>query len=147
MYLAALCLSSFRFVASFLHKLSENGPGRRAVTMWCMVTFGLRFRMFRATLPNFSMNSQRDSPFSWQMPTRAIEVRGCSRLVVNRVPNLDTRVSKQSMNFGGSLVNQLKAHPFSEVGNTRHRTVLVEVYKLMCMVYTSMCSLGSVVPS
>jgi len=44
-------------------------------------------------------------------------------------------------------VNQLKAPPFNEVGNTRHRTVLSEVYKLICVVYTFMCSLGSVVPS
>ena len=45
--------------------------------------------------------------------------------------NLATSVSKQSTEFGGSLVNQLKAHPFSEVGKTRHRTASSVVYMLM----------------
>ena len=146
-YLLALCLSSSRFAVGFLHKLLENGIGCRAVTMWCMTMSKLRFQMFRVTLLNLSMNSLRDSPFSLRMLTRAIKVRWCCQLVANCVPNLGTKVSKKSMEFGGSLVNQLKAPSFSKVGNTQHMIALFEVYKLMCVVYTSMCSSGSIVPS
>ena len=98
--------------------------------MWCITTSGLKFWMFRVTLLNLSMNNLRDSRFSWWMWTRTIEVRCCSRLVVKCVPNLEAKVSKQLMEFGGSLVNQLKALPFSEVGNTQHSTTLSKVYNV-----------------
>jgi len=68
-------------------------------------------------------------------------------MVANCVPNLATSVSKQFIEFGGSFVNQLKAPPLKEVGNTRHRTASSDVYRLMCVVNASMCSSGSVVPS
>jgi len=45
------------------------------------------------------------------MPTKAMEVRLCGQLVANYVPNLATSVLKQSIEFGGSFVNQLKALP------------------------------------
>ena len=35
-----------------MHRLSANGPGRRAVSMWCIATSGLRLRMLMAVLPN-----------------------------------------------------------------------------------------------
>ena len=88
------------------------------------------------------MDILSDSHFSCRMLTRAMEDRWCDQLVANCVPNLDTKVSKQSMEVGGSLVNQLKAPPFSEVGNTQHRTTMSKVYKLMWIVYTSICSSG-----
>ena len=115
--------------------------------MWCMATFGLRFRMLIVTFPNLLMKVLKDSPFSWRMPTKAMEVRWCDRLVANCVSNMDISVAKLSTELGGSFVNQLKAPPFSNVGNTQHRTVSFEVYKLMWVVYASMCSYGSIVPS
>ena len=57
------------------------------------------------------MNSLNDSLFSYRMPTKAMEVRLCGQLVANYVPNLATSVLKQSIEFGGSFVNQLKALP------------------------------------
>jgi len=48
---------------------------------------------------------------------------------------------------GESFVNQLRAPPFSDVGNTQHRTASSEVYKLIYIVYTYMCLSGSVVSS
>jgi len=141
------CLSSSRLAVGSMHKLSTNDPGRKDVIMWCMTTYGLKFWMFRAILPNLSMNSLRDSPFSWKMLTRVKKVRWCGWLVTNCVPNFDTSVLKQSMEFGGSLVSQLKGPSFSEVRNTPHRTAVSEVYKLICMMYTFMCSSRSVVLS
>jgi len=44
-------------------------------------------------------------------------------------------------------VNQFNAIPFNEVGNTRHMTVWLVVYRRIWVSYTSMCSSGSVDPS
>ena len=68
-YLTALFLSSSRLSSGCIHKLSTKGPGHRAVSMWCMTTSGLRFRMLIATLLNLSTKVLSDSPFSWPMPT------------------------------------------------------------------------------
>jgi len=73
------------------------------------------------------MNSLKDSAFSCRMLTRAMDVRWWGQLVENCIPNLDISVSKQSMEYEWSLVNQFKDPPFSEVGNTQHKTVLSEV--------------------
>ena len=121
---------------------AHNSSGCLNVTFWWPLN-----GLVLGPLPSLSMNSLSDSPFSCRMLTRAMEDRWCGQLVVNCIPNLGTRVSKQSMEYRGSLVNQLKAPPFSEVGNTQHWTALFEVYKLMWVVYTSMYSSGSVVPS
>jgi len=83
--------------------------------------------MLNATLLNLSTKVLRDSPFSWRMPTRAMEVRWCDRLVANWVSNFVTRVAKLSMELGESLVNQLRAAPFSDVGNTRYKTASSDV--------------------
>jgi len=56
------------------------------------------------------------------MLTKAMDVRWWGQLVANWTSNLATSVSKQSIEFGGSFENQLKASPFKEVGNTQHRT-------------------------
>ena len=142
--LAARRLSLSKLFVGCMHKLSAKGPGRRTVSIWCIATSGLRFRMLMATFSNWSMNFIRDSPFSWRMLTRAMDVRWWGRLVANWTSNLATSISKQSTEFGGSFMNQLKAPPFKEVGKTQHKTAL---YKLIWVVYTSMCSSGSVVPS
>jgi len=83
--------------------------------------------MFIATLLNLSTKVIKDSPFSWRMPTRAMEVRWCGRLVGNWVSNFATSVTKLSMELGESLVNQLRAAPFKDVGNTQHNTASSEV--------------------
>ena len=76
-----------------------------------------------------------------------MDVRWWGRLVANWTSNFAIRVSKQSIEFAGSLVNQLRVLPFREVGKTRQKTASSVVYKLMCVVYASTCSSGSVVPS
>ena len=83
MNLAALFLSSSKLVADYIQRLSANGPGRKVVSMWCIATSGLRFQMLIATLLNLSTKVLKDSSFSWRMPTRAMEVRWCGRLVAN----------------------------------------------------------------
>jgi len=92
-----------------------------------MTTSELKFRMLIATLLNLSTKVLRDSPFSWLMPTRAMDARWCGLLVANWVSNFIMRVAKLSMELGGSLVNQLRAAPFSDVGNTWHNTASSEV--------------------
>jgi len=49
------------------------------------------------------MKVLKDSPFSWQMPTRVIKVRWCGRLVANYVSNLDIGIVKQSTELWTSL--------------------------------------------
>ena len=61
------------------------------------------------------------------MPTRAMEVRWCGWLVANCVSNFATSVAKLSMELGESLVIQLRAAPFKDVGNTRHNMASSEV--------------------
>ena len=78
---------------------------------------------------------------------QAIKVIWCKRLVANCISNLDINVAQLSVELGGSLVNQLRALPFRDVGNTQQMTASSAVYKLMCVVYASMCSSGSVVLS
>jgi len=75
----------------------DNLSGRRVVSMWCMATSGLRFWMLIATLLNLSTKVLNDSPFSWRMPTRVMEVRWCGRLVANWVSNFATSVAKLLM--------------------------------------------------
>ena len=99
MHLAAFFLSSSRLSAGCLHRLSAKGPGRRAVSMWCMAMSGLRFWMLIATLLNLSTKVLKDSPFSWRMPTRAMDVRWCGRLVANWVSNFATSVAKLPMDW------------------------------------------------
>ena len=83
MYLVALWRNSSNVVAGCMHKLSENDPGFSAVTMWCIATSGLRFRMSKAILLNLSIKALKDSDFSYRIFNKAIEVRWCGRLVVN----------------------------------------------------------------
>jgi len=147
MYLVALWRNSSNVVVGCMHKLSENGPGFSAVTMWCIATSGLRFRMSNAVLLNLFMKALKVSDFSCRIFTKAIEVRWCGRLVVNCAPNLVASVSKQSMDWAGSRVNQLKAAPLSEVGNIRHHNASSAVCKPTCVRYAFTCSSGSVDPS
>jgi len=58
-----------------------------------------------------------------------------------------TRVSKQSIHNNGNRVNQLKVAPFKVVGNTQYKMASFHVYKLICVVYTAICSSGFVLPS
>ena len=83
--------------------------------------------MFITTFPNLSMKVFRDFPFSWRMPTRAMEVRWCGQLVAKYVSNLDISIAKLSQELGESLVNPLRASPFNYVGNTRHKTASSKV--------------------
>ena len=92
-----------------------------------MATSELRFRMLIATLLNLSTKVLNDSPFSWRMPTRAMEVKWCGRLVANWVSNFATSVAKLSMELGESLVNQLRVTSLKDVGNTQHNTTSFEV--------------------
>lgn len=147
MYLVALFLSSFKLPVGCMQRLSANGRGRRAVNIWCMATSKLRFRMFITTLLNLLTKVLKESPFSWRIPTRAMEVRWCGWLVANYVSNLDISVMKLSMEKGGSFLNQLKAPPLRDVGNTRHMTASSVVYRLKCVVYALMCSSRSVMSS
>jgi len=48
MNLAAQHLSSSKLVVGCMHKLSAKGPGWRVVSMWCIATSGLRFRILIA---------------------------------------------------------------------------------------------------
>ena len=81
--LVARRLSSSKLVGGCMHKLSTKGPDRRAVSIWCIATSGLRFRIPMAIFPNRSMNVLRDSPFSWRMLTSVMDVRWWGRLVAN----------------------------------------------------------------
>jgi len=56
--------------------------------------------MLIVTLLNLSTKVLSDSPFSWRMPTRAMEVRWCGRLFANWVSNFATSVAKLSMELG-----------------------------------------------
>jgi len=67
--------------------------------------------------------------------------------VANCALNFMTKVSKQSMESIGSFVNQFRATPFREVGNTRQKRASSAVYRLICVTYASMCLSDSVVPS
>jgi len=96
MNLAALLLSSSKFVTGFLQRLSANGPNLSAVTIWCRMTSGLRSRIYKANLPNLSMNTRRDSAFSCHILTRASDVRWWGLLVAHCVLKRLTKVSKQS---------------------------------------------------
>ena len=116
--LAALWWSSFISAAGYMHKLSAKSPSRRVVIIWCMATFGFSPWMLRATLPNLSMNIRRDSPLSCLMFTNATDVMWWGLLVIKCAPNMATKVSKESIDWGGSQVNQLSAAPFREVGKT-----------------------------
>ena len=58
-----------------------------------------------------------------------------------------TKVLKESIEYGGSLVNQLSTIPFKLLGNTRHMIASLVVNNSILVVYTSMCSSGSVVSS
>lgn len=64
MNLATRRISSSKLATGCMHKLSTKGPGRRVVSMWCIATSGLKFRMLMVTFPNHSMNFLNDSPFS-----------------------------------------------------------------------------------
>jgi len=63
------------------------------------------------------------------------------------MPKWVTNVSKQSIKLGGNRVNQLRAGPFRDVGNTRQRIASSKVHNPAWVVNTSTCSSGSVVPS
>jgi len=54
---------------------------------------------------------------------------------------------KESIEYGGSLVNQLNAIPFRLLGKTLHIMASLVVNNSISVVYTSMCSSGSVEPS
>ena len=79
----ALVWSSSRLLTSFLHRLSTKGPGFNAVIRWCNATLGFRLEIFKDIFPNRSINSRRDSPFSFRIFTNAREVRWCGLLVAN----------------------------------------------------------------
>jgi len=74
--------------------------------------------MLRASLPKRSTNVLKDSPSSWRMLMSTREVRSCGFDVANYAPNWYDKVSKQSMENGARRVNQLKAAPLRDVGNT-----------------------------
>jgi len=94
MNMATHFLNSSRSNVGFLHRLSMNGPRRKAITMWCKATSRLRSRICNANFPNLSINTRRDSHYSYIMLTSANNIRWCGLLVVNCVLKPLTRVSK-----------------------------------------------------
>ena len=130
----AHCLNSSRFLAGFLQRLSANGLGLNVVIIWYIVTSGLRFQILSATFPKRSIITLNDSPFSYFIFIKAIDVRWCDRLVANWVPNFSTKVSKQSIHNDDNRANQLKVAPFKFFGNTQHRMTSFHVYKLTYIV-------------
>ena len=74
MNLVTLILSSSRSATGFLHKLSTNRHGLRALMRWCIATFGFRLLIFNKIFANRSMNSLKGSSFSWHIFTRVGEV-------------------------------------------------------------------------
>jgi len=74
------------------------------------------------------------------MLTNVVDVRWWGLLLVNHALKFVTRVLKQSIEWGGRCVNQLKANPFRDVGKTQYKRASLVVYKLTN-------TLGSVVSS
>lgn len=54
---------------------------------------------------------------------------------------------KRVHKLGGKRVNEWRACPFSDDGNTLQKIASSVVYKLTWVMYTSRCSFGSLVPS
>ena len=96
MNLAALLLNSSKLATSCTQRLSANNPGRKAVSMCSVTTFGIRFWMFITTFLNLLINFLRDSPFYWWIPASATKIRWCDRLVKICVSNMDTNTMKLS---------------------------------------------------
>jgi len=92
MKLTTLCLTSLRFDAGFLHKLSENSSALSAITIWWIAKSRLSFRMLNATLSNHSIKVQRDSVFSYLRLTKGIKVRWWGKPVANCAWNFVTKV-------------------------------------------------------
>jgi len=105
MNLVTLYRNFSEFTTGFLHRLSDKGPGLRAVTMWCMATSRLKLRLLSPNLSNISMKDRKDSIFSYRMFTKVMDMRWCRRLVANCVPNFATSVLKQSIECADKQVN------------------------------------------
>jgi len=97
--------------------------------------------------PNLSMNFWRDSWSACRSLARAAYVIQCDRLVAYYALKCLTRVSKLSMDLGGSPPYQVNAAPLRDIGKTRHRIASSFVYKFAWVRKASRCSSGSVVPS
>ena len=147
MYLDALLSSSSMLDVDFLHRLFTKGPSPSVIMRWCMETVESKFRIFNAIFPKCSLNVRSDSLLYCQILTKAINARWRGRLVLNCIPNRVANISKESTLLGGRWVNHWRAWPFREVWNSQHNTTSFVVYKLTCVMYTSRCLSGSVVPS
>lgn len=68
-----LLLSSSRFFASCMYRLSTKGPGPRVVIIWCIVTSRLRFHIWLTTFLNCFIIVLGGIHFScaWHWPERS----------------------------------------------------------------------------
>jgi len=89
--LDALLLNSSRLAVGFLHKMLRNGSSLNVVTIWWRVTLRLRFQMFKAILPNLSINYLKDSPFTCWIFTR-MNIEWYGHHIANCIPNLATKI-------------------------------------------------------
>jgi len=131
----------------FLHKLSVNLSGCRSRSMECNTTSGLRFQIWTIVHPNLSMNFLRDLLSACHRLAKAAKVMRWDLLVAYCTLKHSTRVSKFSMDLGGSPPYQVNVAPLRDVGKTRHKIVLSLVYKFAWVKKASKCSYGFVVPS
>ena len=101
-----VALGSFMLPRVFLHRLSANLSGRRARSMECNTTSGLRFRIWKAVRPNFCMNFLRDLSSACHRLAKVAEVMRWDLLVVyyalKHLTKRLMRVLKLSMDLGGS---------------------------------------------
>jgi len=73
----------------------------------------VRSLIFMAITPNLSMKVWRDSPSSCLRFRRDSNEVSCRRLVSNWVVKVAVRVLKESMVYGGKLMNHSNADPLS----------------------------------
>ena len=79
---------------------------------------GVRFRIWTVVRPNLPMIFLRDSSFACRRLPKVVEVMRWDLLVAFCTLNSSTRVSKLSMDIGGSAQYQVNAIPLRDVGKT-----------------------------
>ena len=97
--------------------------------------------------PNLSMNFQRDSSSACRRLASVANVMRCDWLVAYYTLKRSTKVSKLSMDHGGSPSCQVNASSLRGIGETRHKIASSLVYKFVWVRKAYRCSSGSVVPS
>ena len=89
--------------------------------MECNTTSRLRFRIWMAMHPNISMNFLRDSSSACRRLVKATKVMRGDLLVVYCALNRSIKVSKLSIDLGGSPPYQVNVASLRDVGKTQHR--------------------------